>query len=270
MTKREELDLFMERAQDLINAKFIVAEVKIAGLLKSIAASDTLLALFKNCLKDFDYEKAKKTYLVKNKYLPGDKGEFVLPSNARDLLAFIFTVLFEIDSQKITLGEFINKYFFEDGSYSSGYSAFVTAMIKPFKNSVKMLMESVMDGKLQDPVEAFIEQEKISEEQRAEEEKAQRKEKDLMKKSYGASVRKIKSALLDNKQKINDSKLKVVVKNDLLLIVSMLANAIDSEDKDAITYAFVAYKYACKAHKLLLRKGKRVVVKEVKSVLNGI
>ena len=91
-----------------------------------------------------------------------------------------------------------------------------------------------------------------------------------MRKSYGASVRKIKVALLDNKQKINDSKLKVVVKNDLLLIVSMLANAIESEDKDAITYAFVAYKYACKAHKLLLRKGKRVVVKEVKSVLNGI
>ena len=65
MTKREELDLFMERAQDLINAKFIVAEVKIAGLLKSIAASDTLLALFKNCLKDFDYEKAKKDLFSK-------------------------------------------------------------------------------------------------------------------------------------------------------------------------------------------------------------
>ena len=133
-----------------------------------------------------------------------------------------------------------------------------------------MLMESVIDGKLQDPIEAFNEQEKAINERKAEEEKQSKKEKDLMRKAYGASVRKIKTALVETKQRINDSKLRVIVKNDLILIVTMLANAIDSEDKEAIQYAFVAYKYASKAHRFIFRKSKKVVVKEVKSVINGI
>lgn len=270
MTKLEELELFMERIQDLIDSKYIVAEVKIAGVLKSIAASNTLLALFKNCLDDFNYEFAKKRYLVKSKYLSGDKGEFILPPNTRDLLAFIFTILYEIDAGTIMLGQFINKYFFEDGSYSSGYSAFVTAMIKPFKNSVKMLMESVIDGKLQDPVDALNEVLDKKNKEKEEAEKAERKEKDLLRKAYGSSIKKIKEELSKNKLDIKNSKIKVVVKNDLNLVVDMLANAIECEDRDAVEYAFVAYKYIAKAHKRLFRKSLSIISKELKIIINAI
>ena len=112
MTKNEELNLFVEKADELINSKYILADIKIAGLLKSIALSDTLLALFKNCLTDFDFEKAKEKYLVKSPYLSSEKGEFVLPPNSRELLAFIFCVLVDIDAKRIVMGEFISKYFF--------------------------------------------------------------------------------------------------------------------------------------------------------------
>ena len=110
MDKRNELGLFLERADELINSKYILADIKIVNLLKAIAASSTLLALFKNCLTDFDYQEAQKKYLVKNQFLGGDKGEFVLPPNSRDLLAFIFNVLMDIDSKRIDLNSFINKY----------------------------------------------------------------------------------------------------------------------------------------------------------------
>ena len=66
MTKKEELELFLERADEFINSKYILADVKIINLLKSIAQSETLLAIFKNCLTDFDYQQAKKKYLVKS------------------------------------------------------------------------------------------------------------------------------------------------------------------------------------------------------------
>ena len=65
MTKREELDLFLTSAQDFIASKYILADIKIVNLLKAIASSDTLIALFKNCLTDFNYEEAQKKYLVK-------------------------------------------------------------------------------------------------------------------------------------------------------------------------------------------------------------
>ena len=62
LTIREELDIFVERADELIDSKYILADIKIVNLLKAIASSDTLIALFKNCLSDFDYSLAQKKY----------------------------------------------------------------------------------------------------------------------------------------------------------------------------------------------------------------
>ena len=112
LSKREELEVFLERADELIKSQYIVAGVKLANMLKAIANSETLLALFKNCLAEFDYALASKKYLVKSQHLSSDKGEFVLPSNSRDLLAFVFTVLVDIDAERIDFVQFLNKYFF--------------------------------------------------------------------------------------------------------------------------------------------------------------
>ncbi len=270
MTKREELDLFLERADELIDSKYILAEIKIANLLKSIATSETLLALFRNCLTDFDYQTSKKKYLVKSQYLSADKGEFIIPPSSRELLAFVFCTLAEIDGKQIILSDFINKYFFDDGSFSSGYELFITAMIKPFKNCVKMLMDNVIEGKLQDPVEAVMEEERKKEQKKVEDEKQAQKELDLNKKTYGVSVRKVKELLLEDKKKVKNSNLKVIVKEDIVLVIDMLGNVIDSEDKDAIKYAFIAYRYVAKAHPILFygRNGK--LNKLIRSILNGI
>ena len=270
MTTREELDLFVERADDLIDSKYILADVKIVNLLKAVACSDVLLAIFKNCLSDFDFHLAKKKYLVKNAFQGGDKGEFILPPNSRELLAFIFSVLVEIDNKNIQLGEFINKYFYVDGSYSSGYSAFVNAMIKPFRNSVKLLMESVIEGSIQDPIEALVEKETQKQKELKELEEKEKREKELLKKSYGASVKAVKEQLLEQKLKIKASKLKTEKIEEIILLIDMLANVIESEDKDAINYAFISYKFMARAYKRFFFFKARKITKLIKDVLNGI
>lgn len=270
MTRREELSLFIERADELIDSKYILADIKLAAMLKAIASSDTLIAIFKNCLTDFDYNEAQKKYLVKSPYLSTEKGEFILPSTSRELLAFIFNVLVDIDAKRIDLNAFIGKYFYVDGSFSSGYDAFITAMIKPFKNSVKMLMESVIDGKLQDPVEALTEEENRRAKEKQEEEERLIKEKELLQKAYGASVKRLKEILLEDKQKIRAGKLSSDKKDEVLLVIDMLANVIESEDKDAITYAFVAYKYVAKAYRFSFIGRVKKITKLLKDVINGI
>ncbi len=270
MTVREELDLFIERADEFIDSKYILADVKIVGVLKAIASSDTILALFKNCLADYDYVSAKKKYLVKNRYLGGDKGEFITPPNSRELLAFIFNILMEIDSKSLELGEFINKYFYVDGSYSSGYDAFLNAMIKPFKNSVRLLMESVIEGSLQDPIEALIEEENRKAKQKEQDEINAKKEKELLEKAYGAGIKAVKDMLLKDKQNLKGSKIKETKKKEINLIIDMLANVIDSEDKDAIEYAFVAYKYVAIAHPILFKGRVRKLNKILKDVVNEL
>ncbi len=270
MTIREELDLFTQKADEFIESKYILADIKIVGVLKAIASSETLLALFKNCLDGFDYHEAKKKYLAPNRLMGGDKGEFILPPNSRELLAFIFNILMDIDGKNIELGEFVNKYFYVDGSFSSGYDAFVNAMIKPFRNSVKILMESVIEGKLQNPVEALVEEETRRKKQEEADEQTAKKEKELSQKAYGASVKAIKELLVIDKQKVRGSKLKEQVKSQVVLAIDMLGNVIDSEDKDAVEYAFVAYKYVAKSHKKLFFGRIRRVSKLVKDVINGL
>ncbi len=251
MSKREELDLFLEKCDDLVGSKYILADIKIASLLKAIASSDTLLALFKNCLDGFDYEEAKKKYLVTSQYLSADKGEFILPPNSRELLAFILTILVDVDAKRIDLGEFLEKYFYEDGSCFSEYTAFINTVVKPFRNTIKIIMEGVLQGRLQDPVDAFAEEEKKKEEERLLAEAQKKKDDELAKKVYGQNVKKIKEMLLTDKTKIKEKKLSGEKKAELTLIIDMLANVIECEDKDAIEYAFVAYKYVAKAHKLI-------------------
>lgn len=270
MDKNAELTLFLDKADELIDSKYIIADIKIVGLLKAIAASDTLVAIFKNCMTGFDYPAAQKKYLVKSKYLAEGKGEFILPSSSRELLAFIFSVLVDIDAKRIDFAQFINKYFYEDGSFSAGYTAFLNSMVKPFKNSVKMLMESVIDGKLQDPVEAFTEEEerRNMQEQAAAEE--QRREKELSEKAYGESVKAIRRILVEDKSKVRSSRLKDEIKEEFLLIIDMFANAINAADKDGIIYAFLAYKYAVKSKKRMFFGREKKVGNYLKDVLNGL
>ena len=270
MTKREELDLFLTNAQELVDSKYILADIKIVNLLKSIASSGTLIALFKNCLTDFDYEEAQEKYLVKSQYLSTDKGEFILPSNTKDLLALTFNLLADFDARRINMSSFLNKYFYVDGSCASGYDAFINAMIIPFISAVRTLMESVIEGKLQDPIEALTEQENKRQQELVDEKIRQEKDAEIAKKSYGEAVKKIKEILLADKQKVKGKKFDDDKKEEMLLVIDMLANAITSDDRDAILYAFVAYKFMTKANRRLFFRRWKKVFKLLKGVLNAI
>lgn len=270
MDRKQELDLFLEKADELIDSKYIIADMKIVGLLKAIAASDALVALFKNCLTGFDYKRAQNKYLIKSKYLSDDKGEFILPPSSRELLAFIFNILLDIDARRIDFAEFINRYFYEDGSFSLGYAAFINSMIKPFRNSVKILMESVIDGKLQDPVEALVEQEQRIEREKAEEEEKKKKEKELAEKSYGESLKSLKELLLNDKIKVKESKLSEDDKEEAIMLIDAFADAVSGTDKDEIAYSYLGYKYLAKFRKIMFFGRLKKVNAYIKDVLNGI
>lgn len=269
MEKRDELNEFLAKADELINSKYILADVKIIGLLKAIASSETLIALFKTCLTDYDYEEAKKTYLIKSPYLSEDKGEFILPVNSKELLALVFNILLDIDAKRISLPAFLNKYFYEYGSSVASYSSFINDMIKPFVKTVKDVMENVLDGKVQDPIEAVIEEEDRKAKRAVLAAEEEKKQKEIEKKKYGNCIKTVKEILLKNKLKIKDSKLKEGEKHNLLLLIDMLANVVESEDADAVEYAFIAYKYARRVHPFLL-SGYAATEKAIGGIINGL
>ena len=137
-TGREQIDLFLRRCDEVMQSKFIIAESKISELLKSIATSDLLYAFFRDLTKDFDYAAAKRRYLH---YAPdsSQKNRLLFPDDPAEMLAFIFCLLVDIDNRDPDLSDFLQRYFYEDGSFYESFYAFCNQVIKPFKNAVKVM-----------------------------------------------------------------------------------------------------------------------------------
>ena len=103
-----------------------------------------------------------------------------------------------------------------------------------------------------------------------EEKKRAQSEKELLSLSYGESLKKLRDILLLDKQKIETLKIADDKKEELFLVVSMLGTVLESSDKDAIVYAYTAYKFAVRNHPFAFFKREKQTAKLVEDVLNGI
>ena len=56
----------------------------------------------------------------------------------------------------------------------------------------------------------------------------------------------------------------------MTLVVDMFANALDSQDKDSVIYAYVAYKYMLKVHAFTFVGVNKKVSKLLQDVINGL
>lgn len=135
-TEREQVDAFLKKCDEVMQSKYIMADTKIGELLKCIVSSDLLYAFFRDVTKDFDYGAACEKCMH---YVPkGDsRKKLLLPEDPVEKIAFIFCLLADFDSKAIELGEFLQEYFYEDGSFFASFYAFSNQVIKPFRNAVR-------------------------------------------------------------------------------------------------------------------------------------
>ena len=205
------------------------------------------MAIFQACLKDFDYEKVSDKCFATSAYLGEDKGEFIQPESSKTLLALVFSVLMDIDAKNIDFAEFLNKYFYENGSYYQSYNSFVKSMIIPFKFTVKTLMTGIINGSVGDPI---VELDKKAEEPAVD--------------KNAPIIDEIKKLIDTDKTKISAKK-NEEKKAEGLFVIDTFEGVLSSCEEDAINYAFISYKYTIGA--LLPFRNK---VKSIKKLLDGI
>lgn len=138
-TERGRIDLFLRKCDEVMQSKFIIADTKISELLKSIVTSDLLYAFFREITKDFDYGAACRECMGETAGDPSHKKRLRFPEDPEKKLAFIFCLLVDFDNKTLDLGEFLQEYFYEDGSVYESFYAFSNQVIKPFKNAVKIM-----------------------------------------------------------------------------------------------------------------------------------
>jgi len=225
-----ELDKFLNRCDELINSKFILAETKISELLNSIADSEMLYHLFEKLTKDFDYNAYKNVSLSISKDNE-NRGVILLPESTGDRLSFIFCLLIELDNKQIEINKFLQTFFYEDGSYFESYYAFCNQIIKPFKIMVKAAVDELY----------------------SDEHYAREKSNTFVGKIQTEKFKEIELLLSDDKEKIlSDNNLNDEEKAETINLLEGFLSSLLTFDKTQIKLLFTGYKYLCKAQKKLL------------------
>lgn len=138
---------FAEAVDDMINGKFILADIKISKILKAIAQSKELYNLLAECLLNFNFE--REFELAKNNGY-GDKS-FKMPDESYKKIAFVFCFLVEVDNKKIAFYDFINSYFTSNNT--NEYKNFAEQMLLPFKNEILNRFDFSDESELVSPIQ---------------------------------------------------------------------------------------------------------------------
>ena len=106
-----EIEKFLEACDDLISCKFLVAEYKIAKLLKAIASSSDICDLISECLSSYNRDRE-----FARTYVQDSHGQFVclMPTEEYKIVALVFCTLADIDNKKIDFTDFVKRFFFID------------------------------------------------------------------------------------------------------------------------------------------------------------
>lgn len=124
---KDEIERFLSACDELINCKFLVAEYKIAKLLKAIASSSDICDLISECLGSYNRDRE-----FARTYVQDSHGQFVclMPNDEYKIVALVFCTLADIDNKKIDFTDFVKRFFGRD---ENPYQSFVETMIIPFK-----------------------------------------------------------------------------------------------------------------------------------------
>lgn len=120
---------FITACDELRSCKYILAENKIAALLKAIADNKQLYSMFAASLYDFNYQATFDECVMGNC--------FSLPTEPQKVVALVFRILVDLDSGKMPLQNFLEAYFYGE-SINDAYARFGLEVIAPFETYCRL------------------------------------------------------------------------------------------------------------------------------------
>ena len=131
----ENLDLtrFNDICDELIAGKYILVDIKIASLLNVINEDEKIKNIVATSLNNFDFSTHFNNSIKEyNNIL-----RLTPPSEEKDIIAYVYNILYRIKNKDISLYEFLLKYFSgEDVESGAEFKNFCDLFILPFKNAI--------------------------------------------------------------------------------------------------------------------------------------
>lgn len=248
--ERQNLVDFFVACNEMIEGRFILSDTKVANILKCVVKSETLYKLYSTCMNGFKFSRTLDYCVATN---PNNGGYFQMPSEEKDIVAFVTSFLLEVDKRNINLQTFVTENFYSSDGYNISYNNFALTMLVEYKTAVKNILGVDESGKsLEDDVVASNQ---ITIDEHVEEAKANENTKILF--------ANLMLCIVELQNTINDDiKLKYVDKEELLIVLKALNRAVHLEELIIVNALLVPLEHALgknKKYKNLYEKLKLLI-----------
>ena len=129
--EKQDIVEFINACNDFIDGKFILADIKIAKILRAISNSQNLYDLIAECMINYDFQRAFDSAKIGSK-----NAVFSLPKENHKIIPFVFCLLVEIDSKRLNFNEFLSTQFPIANNQNEEYFAFGKSVIIPFRDAI--------------------------------------------------------------------------------------------------------------------------------------
>lgn len=135
MSSIKELDQFNNACDEFISGKYILIDLKISSILTLIANDEKLTNIVNSCLHEFPFSALSKKHMVND----GDIISFSLPTTDKEVVSFVYNLLYKFNSKTIDFYEFLKVYYNAENASGKEFGEFARTIITPFKNSINSI-----------------------------------------------------------------------------------------------------------------------------------
>lgn len=125
MSTNEQFQAFIDACEDLRKSKIILADAKVSAIVRSIVSNPALVEVVGEALVGYNFAHELEM-------LSGSKSGISLPSEPYRVIAFVFSLLSEVDARRIDLQEFVDEHF-EAESLAESFERFNNEVMIPFR-----------------------------------------------------------------------------------------------------------------------------------------
>lgn len=143
MSNNNDLAVFTDSINRLIEGQLILVNQNIAAVLRAVASSEILCKCLSETLRltsyATEYNRARVTWTRSDGVVVS---QLKLPQDRNRLFAFVVCLLTEVDSGRRNFLDFLRDYYTDEYNNPS-YAKFADEVLRPFKNAVTGILSSI-------------------------------------------------------------------------------------------------------------------------------
>lgn len=131
-----ELTALNTACDEFIAGKYILADIKIASILKLINADEKVKNIIASTLNKFDFTSFLNKSITDNE---NETYSLVLPTDEKEIIAFVYSLLYRFNNKEIDFYDFLNKFYKTNDEVGQEFKRFAEEIILPFKTALNSI-----------------------------------------------------------------------------------------------------------------------------------